>query len=375
MGAGGVKVVELKMEKHRPVLFTYGFTSQAQDVHRLAPIDTKSVDQLRGEKSSSFEQGTTPPGQKIEDDSALTPAKADEYASIIKEVCKSARTVSKTAVVSLPVSAVFHSVVTLPILKKEEFDHVLKAEIKKLLPYSLDETALDYQILPHAPEAKSERVLVNAVPRKLVVFYTKIFQTAGLKLEALEPESVALSRSLIGRDTAVTMVVDMGAERTNFFIIDQAVPITHHSIELGGTRINRILEQRLGIADGEIEQIKRDIFDSLSNGQLQSILPKDAFVNMFMSVIEPVTKEIEFAFDLYLRQSGNENKQPEKIVLTGGAALFPYFADYLADKFKLKCYIADPWGRVVYQDKLKPVLGAIGPRMSVAIGLALRGVV
>ena len=59
----------------------------------------------------------------------------------------------------------------------------------------------------------------------------------------------------------------------------------------------------------------------------------------------------------------------------GGSALFPFLVDELSEKFKMKCYVGDPWGRVVYQESLKPILNSIGPRMSVAIGLALRNVV
>ena len=36
LGAGGIKLVELKLEKKRPVLFTYALTSEKQDVHKIA---------------------------------------------------------------------------------------------------------------------------------------------------------------------------------------------------------------------------------------------------------------------------------------------------------------------------------------------------
>ena len=47
----------------------------------------------------------------------------------------------------------------------------------------------------------------------------------------------------------------------------------------------------------------------------------------------------------------------------------------IESKFKIKCYVGDAWARVVYQDGLKPVLRQIAPRMSVAIGLAMRSMV
>lgn len=362
LGAGGVKLVELRQEKGRPVLFTYGMTAVEQRIHTIFNKPEKQIADLAGSKQP---RSSAPQAPTIDE------SQVGRYAEILRAVCKQSRTVSTTAVVSLPVSAVFHAIVTLPMVKKQEFEPILRAEVKKLLPYPLEETALDYQVLP-SEDQKSQQILVNAVPRSLVVFYSKIFKQAGLKLDSLEPESIALSRSLVGRDGAVTMIVDMGAERTNFFIVEKTVPITHHSIEVGGQRVNAILSNVWGVESAQVEQMKKDLFSSGIDADRMS--PR-AFMDAFAPVVDPIIKEIEYGFEVYLRQSGNERKIPEKIVLTGGAAQFPFLVQHLAEKFKMKCYVADPWGRVVYQDSLKPILHAIGPRMSVAIGLALRNMV
>lgn len=362
LGAGGVKVVELRKVQNRPLLFTYGFTSETQNIHQLFIKKEKSAGDLLkkdgGKKEPSAGTEENPENER----------QVARYADILRGVCQAAKTTAKNAVVSLPVSAVFHAVVTLPVVDKKDFLSILNAEVKKLLPRPLDEMAVDYQILPAAGEEKNQRILINAVPRELVVFYTKVFQRAGLILEALEPESMALQRSLVGRDSSVTLIIDMGAERTNFFIIDQTVPITHHSIETGGVKINKILQETLGVEEGLVEQIKQDISVSSSD-------EANKFLEIFMPVLDPMFKEIQYSFDVFLRQSGNENKRPEKIILTGGAAMFPGLASYISEKFNIKCYVGDPWARVVYQDSLRPVLSRIGPRLSVAIGLALRDMV
>ncbi len=377
-GAGGIKLVELKQEKNRPVLFTYAIALESQDIHRvLKPGAERTLGDLLKEKTLP----ETRPASQVQTETVAAPedgldaAKIARYAALIRSVCKQARTVSTTAVVSLPVSAVFHTIVNLPIVKKDEIDALLKAEIRKLLPYKLEDTALDYELLPHAPDAKVQTVLVNAVPNSMVLFFSKVFQQAGLKLHALEPESVALARSLIGRDTALTMIIDIGAERTNFFIIDQTVPITHHSIELGGNRINKNLANMLGVDDGVVERLKEDLFNYLLRYPETAGIGREKFLALFTTVVDPIMKEIAYSFNLYLRQTWNEAKRPEKIILTGGGGLFPFLADFISETFKIKCYIGDPWGRVVYPDTLKPVLRDIGPRMAVAIGLALKNLV
>jgi len=272
--------------------------------------------------------------------------------------------------VSLPISAVFHTVVNLPPVKKNEFESILKAEVKKLLPRPIEEMTLDYQVLPVLDKEKSQRVLINAVAREVVVFYTQIFQKAGITLDALEPESIALERALIGRDQSVAMIVDIGAEHTNFFIIDGGAAITHNTVGIGGDRLDQLLADLFGVENDLVGKIKSDWFGHLIVDR-QSV-DKNKFLEYMRPVVDPIVKEIEYGFELYLRQSGNVGKRPEKVILTGGGAFLPFISDFISEKFSLKCYVGDPWGRVVYQDGLKPVLHDVGPRMSVAIGLALR---
>ncbi|OGH89790.1 MAG: hypothetical protein A2537_02310 [Candidatus Magasanikbacteria bacterium RIFOXYD2_FULL_36_9] len=364
LGAGGIKIVELQIEKKRPMLYTYGMTSQMQDVHRLFDVSIKKDIRLSASD------------QKVKVEAPLIdPDQIKKYAELLKAVCLASRTKAISATVSLPVSVVFHAVINLPLLKKEELDKVLRAEVKKLLPRPIDDMVLDYQMIKNAPESKTQRVLVNAVPKELVVFYTQVFKLAGIGLESLEPESIALERSLVGRDQSVAMIIDIGAERTNFYIIDQGYAITHHSTEIGGTRLNKILSSILGLNEDLVEQLKHDYFGSLLKKSSRGQMTKEKFFGLFSSIIDPIMKEIEYSFELYLKQSGNENKRPEKIILTGGGSSMPFLADIISDKFNIKCYVGDPWGRVVYQDGLKPALNKIGPRMSVAVGLALRKLV
>ena len=137
--------------------------------------------------------------------------------------------------------------------------------------------------------------------------------------------------------------------------------------------MDKLLQNILGIEHDLVEQIKYDLFDYLASGPNQA-LSEQKWLDILMPVADPIIKEIEVSLELYLRQTGNENKQPEKIILTGGMAFLPFLPKYIQDKFKIKCYVGDSWARVVYQEGLKPVLRQIGPRMSVAIGLAMRNI-
>ena len=377
IGAGGIKLVELKAVKKRPVLLTYGIASQKHDVHQLTQQQIFNVsgnNRITAEMFNLVDPAVNLAQQKTE----IADNKIEEYASMIKKVCRAARTVSRQAIVSLPVSAIFHAIVNLPsYIKKEEMDNMIKIEVKKFIPLPLAEMSLDYQVLNHNDDPtidtpKDIKILVNAVPNKLIVFYSKIFQTAGLTLLALEPESTALTRSLVGVSGAMSMIIDIGEERTNLFIIHKAVPITHQSINFGGRKLNQILQTILKLDDNLIENVKKDLFSYYAGKKL---IDYSNFVQMFGSVVEPIAKEIDLSLELFYKQLGNKDERPQKIILTGGSAFLPYLSDYITAKFDIKTYVGDPWARVVYQQAIRPLLQDIAPRMSVAIGLALRNVV
>lgn len=368
IGAGGIKLVELQKQKGRPRLWTYALVDQPLDIHVSRQRD-KSVEDLLEEKQnkiSTFLKRKKKPVDEIwevEDDPRI-----DEYAKLLKFTVQKARVTAKYVTASLPVSHIFHAVINLPIVDEKELPHHVAAKVKKMLPQPIEQMQVVHQVIPQTGEAKAKSIktLVTAAPKNIVRFYTNIFQKAGLQLDELETEAFALERSLVGVDRATVMVVDIGAERTNFFIIDQGLPVTHRSVQMGGDVLGAILQEKLGLSAEEIMAVKQDLSKLPGNK-----IPAEAF----MRLIDPIIKEIQYSFDLFLHQTGNENKRPEKIILTGGACLFPPIAEMIRESFSMKVFIGDPWARVVYQQGLKGMLDKIGPRMAGAIGLALRGMI
>lgn len=372
IGSHGIKVVELKKNKGRPQLWTYGVLNESLDVHINydAPKAEVKVDpfaDLRlNEKKGNF---AADPKAKAKEAAAPRDARVVKYGELLKSIIKKSRVTTNRATASLPVSSIFHAVITLPAVDEKELEHHVKAKVQKMLPLPMEEMQVVHQKIADGTQnskVKFIRVLVTAAPRKLVMFYSDIFTYAGLQLQELETEAFALERALIGKDTSTSMIIDIGGEHTNFFIVDQGLPITHRTINFGGKTLDGILQNVLGTDAMMTTQLKRDI-SRLSSEKIPTAL--------FASAMDPVIKEIQYSFDMFLHQSGNEQKRPEKIILTGGSASFPLFTSIITEKFPLKVFVGDPWARVVYQQGLKPVLDEIGPRMASCIGLAMRNIV
>lgn len=356
IGAHGIKLVELHDVKGRPQLWTYGILDKKFDIHVPANSDV-GVLNISGKNEPQVDVTAA------HDHIAFDETRVAEYASMLKELLKQSKVTTKRVTASLPVSFVFHSIVTLPIIEEKNRTAIIVAEVSKLVSQPANELQVIYQLLPSTEkDPKFQRFLVTSAPKSIVAFYTSIFQKAGLELAELETEAFAVERSLVGKDTTTTMVVDMGAERTNFFIIDNGLPMTHRSIQIGGDMIEKVLVDTIGLSDNT-GQLMRDV----------ARVPADKLPpELFAHVLNPILKEIEYNFNMYLQQTGNEEKRPQKIVITGGAGMFPLIEKSLRETFDVKVFIGDPWARVVYQQSLRSSLAVIGPRMAASIGLALR---
>ncbi len=361
LGANGIKLVELHKTKNRAQLWTYGMISEPLDIH--LNHEKSAEDLLLDQHSTSIKSQTKKAIQPI----SMDDPRIDKYANMLKELLKATKVSTKRVTASLPVSYVFHSLITLPPVEKKDVIHHIEAKVKKLLPRPIEEMQVVHQQIPQTKEEEKRalKFLVTAAPKDLVTFYTAIFQKAGLQLEELETEAFALERSLVGHDKSTVMVVDIGAERTNFFIIDQGVPVTHRSIHVAGDNIDKSLRNILGLPDDIARQVKFD---------MTTMDEKTIPLDIFHSALDPIVREIEYSFDLYLHQIGNEKKRPEKIILTGGSCVFPPIARYLRETLDMKVFIGDPWARVVYQQGLKQLLDTLGPRMAVSVGLAMRNI-
>lgn len=356
LGAGNIKMVELRNEQGRPRLVTYG----AYEV---------------------------PHNQIVDNDWSK---RRPEAVAALKEVLRQAKSQSKLVVSALPTFAVFSSLISIPPVGPKELANAIRLEAKKVVPRPIDEMILDWkEIQPSSDSAdlkagggeddsglgkitntktgQQRKILITAAPKDLVDDYVAIFRDSSLRLVSLETEALALSRSLIGRDPSVLMVVDMGAKSTNLSIIEQGIPVVNRGVNFGGALVTQAISEKLGTTIPETEQWKRDM------GYIQN---RAVISPAIREILDDVLHEIDYLFQLYRRQFSSAGSSRassiEKIVLAGGSCFVPGLPAYLAERLNVPVHIGDPWARIVYPEDLSPVLAELGPSMAVAVGLAMR---
>lgn len=354
-----IKIVELQNDKGRPRLVTYGYFDH--DIEKVAA------------------------GEDL----------IEQTGVLIQEICRKSHVASRVAISALPAHSVFSSVITMPSMSQKELASSIKWEAKKLIPMPLEEMNIHWDVLGDASGvaggAKSGnkvadkeggkevkyrgflniskkkdigniRVLLTAAPKDLVRKYIDIFKQSGLMLLSLDTESFALSRSLIGSDRSTIMLVDISYSSSSVMIVQAGIPYLNRSINVGGFAITRSIANSLNVNLKRAEQFKYDI--GIAVGSPGSEIPKT-----IISALAPIIDEIKYSINLYKSQG---QPQIEKIILTGGSALLNNLPDYLTKTLNMRVYLGDPWARVIYPEELKPALDEIGPRFSVAVGLAMK---
>ena len=297
---------------------------------------------------------------KIEDTNYLARA--------ISKVMKEAGFKARRATVSLPTFTVFSSIINITNADRKNLALSVSEEAKKVIPLPLEEMILDWKIIPdkegRTPTSGNMKVFLTGSPKKLVRKYIEVFKKAGVILASLETETFSLVRSLIGNDKATVMLVEIGANSTDLSIVRESIPVLNRSLTVCASTITKALADSLGMSYAQAEQFKLDLSFSLGSENREECLPQ-----LVTKALEPIVTEMQYLMDFYNSQ---KNDNLEKIVLSGGGSLFLNLADYFSKRLDKKVIVGDPWNRVEYPREIKPVLDEVGPKLAVAIGLAMR---
>lgn len=291
-------------------------------------------------------------------------------AAAINKVKKDADIASQKATVSLPTFSVFSSIININNFDRKNLAKMVSAEAKKVIPLPLEEMTIDWRVVPdkngRIPSRGNLSVFLTGSPKKLVRRYIDVFKEAKISLLSLETETFSLIRSLIGNDKSTVMIVEIGANSTDICIVKESIPVLSRSLAVCSSTITKALAKKMNLDFAQAEQFKIDMSTTLNESENEGDknLPP-----LITETIAPIVTEIKYMLEFFASQ----NKEGiEKIVLSGGGAMMLGLPDYLSKVLNMKVIVGDPWSRIRYPEELRPVLNEIGPRLAVAIGLAIR---
>ncbi len=331
IGTFSTKVIQLRYEKERGILETYG--------ELLNETYFKSENPETGFQHRSDQ----------------------EIALLLKDLIREANVTSQDVVFSVPATASFVTTVPFPPVAEKELKDAIPYEARRFVPIPVAEVTLDWEVLGLNETRDKLEVLLIAVPKEIIEKFKRVAALSGLNLQALEVETFSMARSLGSADLGPTGYINFGHRTTTLAITDRGRLRVSHNFGRGSQELTKTLERGLNISHERAETLKREV-------GLSEKMEEKEITSVILPFVEALLAEVERFISIYNRKAP---RSVQKINLTGGGSNLKGLVEHTVAKFGVEVDRGNPFARTVAPAFMQPMLRELGPSFSVAVGLAL----
>ena len=230
---------------------------------------------------------------------------------------------------------------------------------------AMSDAKADFVILGPSPNdpARTE-VLVSSIAKDYAESIMEMIEKTGLNIIAMEPEPLAMARSLaIQGAMDATMIVDFGEKSTDLVIVYKNQPRLVRSIPGGFGTLVKTVASSLNVREDQARQyiLKFGLAEDKIEGQVFKILsgPLDNYAS-------ELAKSVRFFQTKYL------NGKVGGIVLSGYASIIPLFPEYMEARTNVPTMRGNPWQLVRSSEQQQQALAPVASEFAVAVGLSER---
>lgn len=350
IGSSSIKVVQLRKERGRAILETYGEIA-------LGPYA----------------------GTEIGRATHLAPT---DIQNALKDVVTEANVTAQKAGFAIPFSSSLTTIVEFPKLPASQLEPMIPLEARKYIPLPIHEVTLDWFLIPDAPlsdewsrsraaekgpAVKKQEVLLVAIHNETLNNYQSIVSGSNLAVGFYELEIFSVVRSAIGHGIAPVMIIDIGAATTKVYIVERGIIRSSHLINIGAQELTLSITRSLGWSFERAERMKREQGLTVREG---SDAKQDEQVrSALLSTLGRMMSEINRVLLSYEKK---HEQNVSRAILAGGGAALPGIAQYVSENMSIEVEPAHPFEKVQAPAFLTEVLAEVGPEFAVAVGIALR---
>src|SRR5882724_6069743 len=331
IGSSSIKAVELKSSKHGYELVSFGLEPLAQDT----VVDGAIMD-------------------------------APLVASAISNIFETQKVKTKNVATAVSGHSVIVKRVSLPSMSEEELYDRIQSEASQHIPFDIADVNLDHQLLESIDSQMD--VLLVAVKKDKILNHTNVLAQSGKNSTVVDIDAFALQNCYelnYDPDPGQTVaLLNIGASVMNINIVRGGIPLFTRDVSVGGNQYTDALQKELDLSFEDAERLKKgETLPSVTDEQRQQIL---------RSVSDILTLEIQKTFDFFRATASGENIQ--RIVVAGGTARVPGLVDLLREEFAMPVEELNPFRRVLVNPSKhsEDQIREMGPRLAIAVGLALR---
>lgn len=329
IGSSSVKVVELEERAGVLTLTTYGET-------QLGPYDGKDVGQA----------------------TVLDAAKEQQA---VVDVLRESATKARSAVLAMPLSASFVTVMSLLAAPDEDLGPRIRIEARKYIPTQINEVTLDWAEVTSADAAGAREVLLAAIQNDALSRMRNLSTFVGFGAPPTEIECFSAIRAAGAMSNEVVALIDIGATVTKLYLTRSGLLQRMHRVRAGGAIVTQRAAEALSVSFNEAEMIKRA--PTPEGTQARDV------DRASRSVYDHAFEEFRHVMAEYERTHG---VSVGRILLSGGGALYADVAIEAGQLFNKEVMVVNPFTKVAYPAFMDDHLRTIGPSFTVALGAALR---
>lgn len=293
-------------------------------------------------------------------------------ANEVNKACKQVGIKSRNCVMSVPESAVFSRLITLPKVSETEVSEAIQWALKPLVPMALEEVNISFlEIDQKVVDGNTfSNWYVVAAPKDLIQRYLTSMERGGFNLLAVETESLALTRMIVYNYPQFAkkdiMIVDMGAESTNVILSRNGVVMFSQTISTGSNAITKVISSDLGVDMVQAEKYK--ITYGLDASQAEGKVAKSV-----EPILQIISSEILRTITYYNEKIGGTGIS--QIFICGGGSDLLKFNEYLQTRLNVPVINSNPVANLAKDPTLPQKLQNIHlSSFNVSIGLALKGI-
>lgn len=294
-----------------------------------------------------------------------SPTDQQKVAGLIKDLITKSTISTKNVAVGLYSQKVFTTVFETDRLPKTELEKALKYQADAIIPTPIAESKVDWEILGDSPkDTKKVEILLSSVTNAYLESQLSMLESIGLNVIAFEPDSMAASRALVGKeDKSPQVVIDFGSISTDLTIVDNSVPYLTRSIPMGATTAIKTIMQSFNVDQNQASQFLYKF------GMAKDKLEGKLFTSLEYP-IDSLLLEIDKSIKYYLNRY--QGKKIEKIIISGSLSMIPEIGNYMAAKLGISIEIGNAWRNIVFDKSKANELMSISGQFAVAAGLAER---
>jgi type IV pilus assembly protein PilM len=280
----------------------------------------------------------------------------------------------KNANVCAPGFHVFSKFVKLPPVDTSKVTQIIQYEAQQNVPYPLEETVWDYQIMGATPSGEME-VLLVAIKADVVETMFRTAGAAGLKLQLVDVSPAALCNAFrynYGDLDGCTMLLDIGAKTSNLLFFEKG-KVFARSINIGANSITQDFVAEAKLPFAKAEEIKvNEGFVSLGGAYEEPENPHQAAISKIArQVMTRLHIQVNQTIQFYRGQQGGS--APVRLFLAGGASIMPYTAQFFAEKLNIGVEYFNPFRNITIEPHIDlEDLAKTAHSFGEVVGLGLR---